>query len=383
MRKLVCVLCMASSALLFAKKYTVTAGGLSLQDAVSQAVSGDTIIIEGEVQSGTILLDKDGLTFKGKKNAAVDFTPTFAGADMELLKKCIDEVENGEKHVKLTKSKDESVKALKKILDAGHGFEVTGSSNVFTGFVIKNAADNGVYVTGSNNVFKKMEFCYNHDSGVQVCNGGANNRFIDCYSHDNVDEWNGGENADGFAAKLDCGEGNYFENCRAEYNGDDGWDLLGAHGSVTLKKCRADYSGLDRSGKRLGYYSNGNGFKLGGLHNVDDYPVSKTLHHTLTGCSATGNYKSGYACNNQFGTVTLTKCSADSNQLDNFHWPNEGSPSVLVKGGIIQKGEKVRYGDLVMNACETKNGANDIGGAILDSKCRGFTDAEIAASRTK
>ena len=47
--------------------------------------------------------------------------------------------------------------------------------------------------------------------------------------------------------------------------------------------------------------------------------------------------------NNKLSTATLTKYSADSNQLDNFHWPDEDSPIVPVNGGINQKGEKVRY----------------------------------------
>ncbi|MCD8188208.1 MAG: hypothetical protein LUD57_06325 [Ruminococcus sp.] len=33
------------------------------------------------------------------------------------------------------------------------------------------------------------------------------------------------ENADGFAAKLTCGEGNVFDGCMSYNNSDDGWDL--------------------------------------------------------------------------------------------------------------------------------------------------------------
>ena len=51
------------------------------------------------------------------------------------------------------------------------------------------------------------------------------------------------ENADGFAVKLHSGEGNYFENCVAEYNSDDGWDCYAAHGAVTLVNCQANYNG--------------------------------------------------------------------------------------------------------------------------------------------
>jgi len=62
------------------------------------------------------------------------------------------------------------------------------------------------------------------------------------------------EDADGFAAKLTCGEGNVFRNCIAINNCDDGWDLYtkketGAIGVVTLENCQAIGNGYDVNGK--------------------------------------------------------------------------------------------------------------------------------------
>lgn len=65
-----------------------------------------------------------------------------------------------------------------------------------------------------------------------------------------------------FAVKLHSGEGNYFENCVAEYNSDDGWDCYAAHGAVTLVNCQANYNGYCD-----GIYGDGNGFKMGGVDN--------------------------------------------------------------------------------------------------------------------
>lgn len=124
---------------------------------------------------------------------------------------------------------------------SGKGITMSGSGSTIENVVIKNAADNGIYVSGSNNTFKNVETCYNEDTGIQVSEGGSYNKFYDCYSHHNCDS--GAENADGYAVKLHSGEGNYFENCTASYNVDDGWDLYAAHGAVEFVNCTANYNG--------------------------------------------------------------------------------------------------------------------------------------------
>ena len=52
----------------------------------------------------------------------------------------------------------------------------------------------------------------------------SDNLILNCTSYNNCDE--AMEDADGFAAKLTCGEGNVFRGCIAAYNADDGWDLF-------------------------------------------------------------------------------------------------------------------------------------------------------------
>ena len=94
------------------------------------------------------------------------------------------------------------------------------------------------------------------NSGIQISrNGGADNYagiqgklwptgnlIKNCESFDNCDA--GRNDADGFAAKLTCGEGNRFYGCISHNNIDDGWDLYaksvsGTIGSVTIENCVA------------------------------------------------------------------------------------------------------------------------------------------------
>ena len=299
---------------------TVKNGGTSLSSAISKASKGTTIVIDGTVKSGAVKLPS-GVNIAGKNNATIDFSSTSGSS--------------------------------------GRGITISGSGSTLSDFTVKNAADNGIFIDGSKNTFKNVTCCYNKDAGFQISNGGSNNKFYNCYSHHNADPK--GENADGFACKLHSGTGNYFEGCVAEYNSDDGWDLYAAHGAVTFKNCKANYNGYCD-----GIYGDGNGFKLGGVDNKTSGAAAHLdpLNHVLEGCTAIGNYASGFDRNNQSGVVTMKKCTADSNKKYNFNWPKEGTPSAL--------GKKVTFGTAIIQDCTSKNGKNNIKGATLKGTCVGF-----------
>ena len=299
---------------------TVKNGGTSLSSAMSQAKSGTTIVIDGTVKSGSVKLPS-GVHITGKNNATIDFSSTSG--------------------------------------NTGRGITISGSGSNLSNFTVKNAADNGIFIDGSNNTFTNVTCCYNKDAGFQISNGGSNNKFYNCTSHHNADAK--GENADGFACKLHSGTGNYFEGCVAEYNSDDGWDLYAAHGAVTFKNCKANYNGYCN-----GIYGDGNGFKLGGVDNKTSGQAAHLdpLNHYLEGCSAVGNYATGFDRNNQSGVVTMKKCTADSNKKYNYNWPKEGTPSALKK--------KVTFGTAIIQDCTSKNGKNNIKGAELRGTCTGF-----------
>jgi hypothetical protein len=303
-----------------ASEIIVKNGGTSLATAISKATSGTTIVIDGTIKSGSVSLPA-GVNISGKNSATIDFSQTSGSS--------------------------------------GKGITVSKNGSTLQNIVIKNAADNGIYVTGSNNTFKYVDCCYNKDAGFQVCNGGANNKFYNCHSHHNADAT--GENADGFATKLHCGTGNYFENCIADYNSDDGWDCYAAHGAIKCVNCQANYNGNCN-----GVKGDGNGFKLGGVDNKTDGQSAHLdpLNHTLIGCTAKGNYKNGFDRNNQNGVVTMQNCTGDSNKGLNYNWPLTGKPSSL--------GYTVTFGKAIIQNCTSKNGKNDISGATLQGSCVGF-----------
>lgn len=200
---------------------------------------------------------------------------------------------------------------------SNRGIILDGSYWHFYGIKIKNAADNGMLLSGDNNLIEMCVFEGNHDTGLQVSRyqtgydqisqWPSNNTIKNCTSFNNVDSE--GENADGFAAKLTCGEGNVFDGCMAYNNSDDGWDLYaktatGPIGVVTLKNCIAFRNGklTDGSGSAEGDM---NGFKLGGS--------GVGTPHVIVNCIAFENGAHGFTDNNNPTAVSLTNCTSFNN----------------------------------------------------------------------
>ncbi|MEI8635135.1 hypothetical protein P4S72_29960 [Vibrio sp. PP-XX7] len=114
-----------------------------------------------------------------------------------------------------------------------------------------------------------MKFYENSDTGLQLDNGAAYNFVKNSDSYYNADS--SLENADGFAAKLKAGTGNYFYGCRSWNNLDDGFDgYLRDNGSSVTTTW--EYSWMIRNGYQkngsLGV-GDGNGFKTGGSDDKD------------------------------------------------------------------------------------------------------------------
>ena len=145
----------------------------------------------------------------------------------------------------------------------------------FEGFDVTNAANGqkGFQVSGHYNTLENLHTYHNGNTGIQisryagsdpVSDWPSHNLILNCTSWSNVDA--GYEDADGFAAKLTCGEGNVFDGCVAYNNADDGYDLYakletGPIGAVVIRNSVAYANGILEDGTIGG---NGNGFKLGG-----------------------------------------------------------------------------------------------------------------------
>ena len=118
---------------------------------------------------------------------------------------------------------------------SSRGFAMPNSYWHVKGLVIHSAGDNGIYVTGSNNTVEDCVLFDNEDTGLQISGGGSYNLVLNCDSYANYDSATHGENADGFAPKLNIGPGNVFRGCRAWWNSDDGWDLWMGTSPVTIR----------------------------------------------------------------------------------------------------------------------------------------------------
>ena len=201
-----------------------------------------------------------------------------------------------------------------------------GNHWFFSGFDVTNTQNKqkGFQVSGNNNVLEDILAYYNGDTGIQISRYSgtfdlditawpANNLVRNCTSYCNYDA--GFEDADGFAAKLTCGEGNVFDGCVAYNNADDGWDLYaklatGSIGSVTIRNCVAYSNGFVPGVEGQG---NGNGFKLGG--------EGLSGKHVLENSYAFFNLASGIDSNN-CPDVIIRNCVSYNNGKYNISLRN-------------------------------------------------------------
>ncbi|SFW98852.1 right-handed parallel beta-helix repeat-containing protein [Ruminococcus sp. XPD3002] len=204
------------------------------------------------------------------------------------------------------------------VSNSSYGILMAGSYWHFYGFEICNAGDNGMLLSGNNNIIEMMVFNDNEDTGLQVSRSNtsystidkwpSNNLIKNCTSKNNCDEATM-ENADGFAAKLTCGNGNVFDGCMSYNNSDDGWDLYakeatGPIGVVTIKNCIAFRNGFTEDGRGYGN-CDGNGFKLGG--------GGVGTRHKVENCLAFENLNCGFTDNNNPKFGDMKNCTAYNN----------------------------------------------------------------------
>ncbi|MDE5564637.1 MAG: silent information regulator protein Sir2, partial [Oscillospiraceae bacterium] len=273
-----------------------------VRTAINDIAEGGIIyLLEGTYTSDKVLTiphDKDGSAGKLKTMAA------YPGATVKFdFSSQPYELENG-------KAAGSNQRGISLDADYWHlyGFEVYG------------AADNGIYVTGSNNIVEMVVLDGNRDTGLQISRRSSdltdmkdwpsNNLIKNCTAYNNCDDATM-ENADGFAAKLTCGEGNVFDGCIAYNNSDDGWDLYakeatGPIGVVTIRNCIAFRNGFTTDGRGYGD-CDGNGFKLGG--------GGIGTRHVIENCLAFENLNCGFTDNNNPEFGVMKNCTGYNNNL--------------------------------------------------------------------
>ncbi len=301
---------------------------LDIFTAVTRPAPGQTIILESgfyDLSEGAMLYDKTG------EKTPVNTVFVYPNID-------------GTAEAPITMKTEDGQRA---VFDFGYsntgantGFEFAGDWWVVEDIDVNSTADGakGLHVSGSHNVFNCIRTYNNGKTGFSISrlnssqskeNWPAYNLVKNCTSWNNADS--GREDADGFEAKLNVGEGNVFDGCIAYNNADDGWDLFakpddGPIGAVTIQNSVAFRNGYYLSGEEGS--GNGNGFKLGGS-NI-------TGRHKLINCAAWGNKANGITCNSG-PDIEIYECTSLNNKGANVAlYTNAKNPSTdfLVNGLI-------------------------------------------------
>ena len=183
---------------------------------------------------------------------------------------------------------------------------LTGSYWHVYGLYVKDSAGVGIQISREGGA--------DNDAGRKGKLWPTGNLIKNCESFDNCDK--GRNDADGFAAKLTCGEDNKFYGCISHNNIDDGWDLYaksvsGEIGAVTIENCVTYNNGWlttdDVTAK--GYeYGEGNGFKLGG--------GQMKGAHVLKNSISFDNHAKGIT-SNSCPDCKIINCISYNNSLDN------------------------------------------------------------------
>lgn len=205
------------------------------------------------------------------------------------------------------------------------GIRLEGSYWHIYNINVYDAPANGILIAGNYNVVEMCNIERAVNTGLQISRSGSAtnaqglkgllwpsyNLVKNCTASSSDDVLH--NDADGFAAKLTCGEGNKFYGCIAFNNIDDGWDLYakpesGEIGSVTIENCVAYENGIvynqDGTVKATG---EGNGFKLGGGDLFGD--------HVLKNCISFNNRAKGITSNSNPGS-TIINCTSYGNATD-------------------------------------------------------------------
>ncbi len=224
---------------------------------------------------------------------------------------------------------------------AAGGFQLWGDFWTIDGIEVHHTIGNvkGIQVGGNDNILMNITTHHCGDTGLQISGTSTepfekwprNNLVLNCTSYDNFDP--AANNADGFAAKLTCGEGNVFRGCIAYSNIDDGWDLYskidtGPIGAVVIESCVAYRNGSLSDGSGNG---DGNGFKLGG----DGIAVA----HRLLNSIAFGNGTSGITSNSD-PAIIVENCTSFGNRQSNInlYGKGDGARRFQARNNISMKG---------------------------------------------
>ncbi|MBN1307917.1 MAG: right-handed parallel beta-helix repeat-containing protein [Chitinispirillaceae bacterium] len=265
------------------------ASALNYSTALSRAVAGDTILLQG----GTYTVPYNA----SKKNTIVLSKSGSAGKPISMI------ADNNSRAI-FNFSYPNNSKVLNEDVTS-YGFDITGSYWYFRGIYITKAGYQGAYVSGSNITFENCAFYENWNTGLEINKGGSRVTAINCDAYRNFDgAYKNGSMADGFAPKQTQGAGNTFIGCRAWENSDDGYDTYDSPEAVVFENCWAFRNGVN-VWNFSGFSGNSNGFKVGGN--------GKVQNNKLIRCIVFGQPGKGFDQNNNAGGLTIHNSLAYAN----------------------------------------------------------------------
>lgn len=247
--------------------------------------------------------------------------------------------------ITLESDPDENGRAVLDFGGQGSGFELWGNYWHLKNLDITRTKDDkcGIQVAGSNNTVELVNAYDNGGTGIQISGTSkeafekwpSNNLIFNCNACNNADV--AMEGADGFAAKLTCGEGNVFDGCIANYNADDGWDLFakvttGTIGVVTIKNCVAYKNGYIKRNGQIVEAGNGNGFKMGGS--------GLSGHHILINSISYENKNKGIDANSCPDIEVYRSISYNNEGANIALYGNKGTKTGFKADGVISYRDK-------------------------------------------
>src|SRR5450759_4832514 len=264
------------------------------------------------------------------------------------------------------------------------GLEVTGVQVTIKTHTQSECFEN----MGSNNIYELLNMHDGQAIGIYLLSG-SNNLFLNCDAYRNYDyvsENGRGGNVDGFGCHPSKGStGNVFRGCRAWFNSDDGYDVIGAHEQVTFENCWAFYNGYSTAFQSLG---DGNGFKGGGYgkRNVDELP-DPIPRHTIRFCLAVRNKANGFYSNHHIGGSDWFNNRAYRNGT-NFNMLNRLKDNVTdvpgyghnLRNNISYKGSR-EIQNIDTAACTLSNNYFDESHALTDDDFISLDEALLIAPR--
>jgi len=245
-----------------------------------------------------------------------------------------------------------------------------------------------IYSWGNNNIFEQIRMHDNQGTGLRHRKGG-NNLFLNCdayQNHDYTSEDGKGVNTDGFGCHpADGGTGNIFRGCRAWFNSDDGFDVIGSAEPVIFENCWAFYNGYSISFSSL---ADGNGFKAGGHAGTatENLPVP-IPRHTIRFCLAVRNKVNGFYANHHIGGSNWYNNSSCRNGT-NFNMLNRlEDNSTDVPGYDHHMRNNLGYksnnniGNVDYSECDISHNSFDLEITITDNDFLSLDEALLIESR--